>query len=698
MTIWTGEIQEIEKLYSSFKGQIPDLDKEIEPLLKTDDAIVIMVYSRRCLEVLVTDLCETELKRPRKTQPLKGIIDLLNSENKVPEHIVSSMQSLNSLSAFGAHPKDFDPKQVRTILINLETVLEWYLKYKDIGLGHNKEPLKSKQDEVSKHKIKSNALKKTKIIIGAFTSVALLVFIGSLIYPKLFKNNELENLASLDRKISVAVMPFQNMTNDSTLKWFQYGIQLDLISSLAETEELVIRSKESIDRLLQSKNINEFASISPIIGSEISQKLEADMFICGSFQKTGKTIRLNAQLIDTKTQDVIKPFELSGPNEEEQMTILSDSLRRKIRDYLIISRLIKKDKALQHQFTPPRSAEVMKLFLNGQKAMASGDVSGGIKLALKALELDSTFYAAAYMVEHAYQGSGKTDLGCQWLIRNYEMRHLFSFSDQLIASWAYSYSFGSRNDQIMYLEQLIADDDQEPFNHYLLGLTYQLMDQYDKAIPEYLKSIDIIHKWGKEFMREAQWESLGYCYHKTGNYKKEHELYNEFEKYNLENPWFFRRKAILAFSENDTIAANSFVDKFITILKGNASSETFIADFLGDYYAQIANFDKAEDLYRKTIELEPDNTWRLTYLARFFIDNNRKLNEVGGLMDKAMKISANKVDYYRSMNTKGWALYKQGKNKEALIILEKCWNETPYKLYDIKSHYEEVKKAVEAQK
>ena len=41
------------------------------------------------------------------------------------------MQSLNSLSTFGAHPKEFDPEQVKPVLNNLATIIKWYLKYKD---------------------------------------------------------------------------------------------------------------------------------------------------------------------------------------------------------------------------------------------------------------------------------------------------------------------------------------------------------------------------------------------------------------------------------------------------------------------------------------------------------------------------------------------------------------------------------------
>ncbi len=134
MQIWSAEIEDIEKLCESIKSQLPELEKELGHLLTADDPNVILLYSRRCMEVIITDLCECELKRPRKTEPLKGIIDKLNKEEKVSSHIITSMESLNSLSTFGTHPKDYDPEQVRPVLMLLATILKWYSKYKNIKI------------------------------------------------------------------------------------------------------------------------------------------------------------------------------------------------------------------------------------------------------------------------------------------------------------------------------------------------------------------------------------------------------------------------------------------------------------------------------------------------------------------------------------------------------------------------------------
>jgi hypothetical protein len=43
-------------------------------------------------------------------------------------------------------------------------------------------------------------------------------------------------------------------------------------------------------------------------------------------------------------------------------------------------------------------------------------------------------------------------------------------------------------------------------------------------------------------------------------------------------------------------------------------------------------------------------------------------------------------------------LYKQGKYQEALEIFQNMWDSAPFKMYFMKSHLEEVKKAVAGQK
>ena len=52
-------------------------------------------------------------------------------------------------------------------------------------------------------------------LLSTIAVVALLIIAGIIAYPKIFKRNTLEKLRASGERISVAVMPFQNMTNDT---------------------------------------------------------------------------------------------------------------------------------------------------------------------------------------------------------------------------------------------------------------------------------------------------------------------------------------------------------------------------------------------------------------------------------------------------------------------------------------------------
>jgi hypothetical protein len=87
MPIWSIEIKDLETLFTSIKGQFPELEKELEQLIKTEDPNVVMLYSRRCLEVIITDLCESELKSPRTHHNLyaqpEQLVDLRCSSERI---------------------------------------------------------------------------------------------------------------------------------------------------------------------------------------------------------------------------------------------------------------------------------------------------------------------------------------------------------------------------------------------------------------------------------------------------------------------------------------------------------------------------------------------------------------------------------------------------------------------------------------
>ncbi|MCX6259539.1 MAG: hypothetical protein NTY95_01700 [Bacteroidia bacterium] len=280
MTIWTSEIKELEKLYESFKDHFPELEKELGHLIRTEDENVVMLYSRRCLEVIITDLCECELKRPRKTEPLKGIVDKLNKEEKVPSHIITSMHGLNSLSTYGAHPKDFDPEQVKPVLNNLATIIKWYLKNKSFQSDGNE---------------KSERLK--------------------------FESKR-PDFPSVEK--SIIVLPFENMSSDPDQEYFSDGLTEEIITDLSYIDDLLVISRSS------AMTFKRTAKTIP----EIARLVNVRYVLEGSVRKAGNNLRITAQLIDGTNDSHIWAEKYTGTIED--VFDIQEKVSRSIADTLKI--------------------------------------------------------------------------------------------------------------------------------------------------------------------------------------------------------------------------------------------------------------------------------------------------------------------------------------------------------------------------
>ena len=346
MSIWTVEIKEIERINESLKSHFPELEKEMGQLIKTEDENVALLYSRRCIEIIITDLCECELKRPRKTEPLKGIIDKLNKEEKVPSYIITSMHGLNSLSTYGAHPKDFDPEQVKPALSNLAIILKWYLKYKGIEIL-GKPPIAE------------------EVIAGMGKQVA--------------------DVTKLEK--SVAILPFKNDSPDESNTYFINGLMEEILNNLQKIKDLRVISRTSVEQYRNQKK-----SI-----PEIAKELGVNYIVEGSGQKYGNAFRLRIQLIMAA-----KESHLWGESYQQKISEVEDIFRIQTQIAESIAKELKaiitpQEKDLIEKI-PTKQLEAYDAYLKGRFYLykfTSEDLEAAMKYFELAKEKDPN-YALAY--------------------------------------------------------------------------------------------------------------------------------------------------------------------------------------------------------------------------------------------------------------------------------------------------------------
>jgi TolB-like protein len=94
----------------------------------------------------------------------------------------------------------------------------------------------------------------------------------------------------------LAVLPFSAVTDNDDSRFFAAGVHDDLLTKLAQLPSMLVISRTSV---LEYKNVQRNLR-------EIGEALGADAILEGGVQSAGNRIRINAQLIDAKTDEHLK--------------------------------------------------------------------------------------------------------------------------------------------------------------------------------------------------------------------------------------------------------------------------------------------------------------------------------------------------------------------------------------------------------
>jgi tetratricopeptide (TPR) repeat protein len=579
---------------------------------------------------------------------------------------------------------------------------------KEIISGLRTEPLELVKEKVQHGELLEDVIKEErkgihdkpakspnrKLLSGILVSV-ILVIAAIIAYPKIFKQDTLEKLRSSGERISVAVMPFQNMTNDTTKNILEGWIQDNLINLLSNSEELKVKQTESISAIIKSKGITANASITPSLAGLVSRKLDANIFIYGSIKKDIASLRLTAQLIDSKTEEIFKYFQIDIPSQKDVTNENIDSLSAMVKDYLEVSKLKNEGPInLQGMLSSVNSPEAYRYFIAGKKAFEELDYPVVFYNLSKAIEIDSNFTYAPILLAQAYGIVGRWEEGRKLVLHQYRKREQMSYQMKTYTDWIYACYFETPYERIKYMKQLLEIDDQSPDYHFLLGVAYHILYQYDKAIPEYQEALEINFKWDSKPWWSGNYTYLGGCYHSTAQYHKEKKLYKRAEQDFPDNPDILTNQAILSFTLGDSIEANRYIGKYLSISKKSSISDADIRTGLVRIYTEGGVLDKAEAILHEALLLEPENPVKMNNLAYFLIDKDRNIKEGLELADRTLGINP---DNYDALDSKGWGLYKQGKYQEALEILQKSWDIRLGKaiyIHEAFLHLEAAKKAV----
>src|SRR5438128_4507842 len=149
-------------------------------------------------------------------------------------------------------------------------------------------------DEVGNPRLPSKlqAVRKRRANVRWVEIGAALVVLGAIVAGVFFfaRGPTTSALRVLDK--SIAVLPFENRSEDKANAYFTDGVQDEILTDLAKIADLKVISRTSVlqDKSGVARNLRQ-----------IAQQLGVANVVEGSVQRSGNRVRVNAQLVDART-------------------------------------------------------------------------------------------------------------------------------------------------------------------------------------------------------------------------------------------------------------------------------------------------------------------------------------------------------------------------------------------------------------
>ncbi len=207
-----------------------------------------------------------------------------------------------------------------------------------------------------------------------------------------------------DRRQSIAVLPFVNMSGDPDNEYFSDGISEELLNVLVKVDGLTVASRTS-SFAFKGKDVSV---------PDIAGQLKVDHVLEGSVRKAGNTVRITAQLIDVRSDRHI--WSETYDRELEDVFAIQDDISLRIVEALKIALGAETATAMSTAGHPTDNLDAYELYLQGRyfwQRRGGDNIRKAIALFEQAIEIDPVFarawssLAAAYITLPVYTGQGE---------------------------------------------------------------------------------------------------------------------------------------------------------------------------------------------------------------------------------------------------------------------------------------------------
>ena len=175
----------------------------------------------------------------------------------------------------------------------------------------------------------------------------------------------------------LAILPFQNLRRDANSDFLGFSLADAVITKVGYVSSLIVRPSSAIEKYQNQ----------PIDLRRVAADLHVDTLLTGNFIRDGDDLRITAQLIEVKTEDIVwkRTFDL----KYDKLLTVQDKVAQQIIDGLALT--LSPLEAERLKSDKPADPLAYEYYLRGVDLYARNDFPMAIKMLEKSAEIDPKY-------------------------------------------------------------------------------------------------------------------------------------------------------------------------------------------------------------------------------------------------------------------------------------------------------------------
>jgi serine/threonine protein kinase/tetratricopeptide (TPR) repeat protein len=286
-------------------------------------------------------------------------------------------------------------------------------------------------------------------------------------------------------KTSLAVLPFKNLNNNAESSFYEFSLADAVITELARIRSLVVRPSS-----VMSKYQGQAAD-----PADVGRELNVDAVLSAGFIAVGERFRVNAQLMDVKSGEIIWSDRIDASADD--IIAVQDEITKRIVDGLRLELSPDEQAGLAQPATV--NAEAYEEYLRGRdrfarfifRSVAAADCNAAIHHFNRAIQLDPEFGLAydglgACHVNRVFKGLGGIE---DFELAETAFKKALSIDSNIIEArmlmvfvllWR-----GQKQKARDAVARMRREASNEPVVHFVKATLHRLDGEYDRALRSY---------------------------------------------------------------------------------------------------------------------------------------------------------------------------------------------------------------------